>query len=132
MNATLIIINGSQSQPGQYINEDVFKLCAAILVAVLVMLFILFIFKMLLEHSIKRKIIEKGISEELAASVLSTKTTDNQFDNSRWFMVLAALAIGLILVWYTSPLGIHSLAILAFSLALGFLAHYLFIKYSTR
>ena len=134
MQPILMTIETKANQPDQdmYVNEDIFKLCAAIFVAVLIMLFLLFILKQLLEHRLKEKILEKGVSDELASSILNTKTMDIQYQNSRWFMVLMALAAGLTIDYYTRPLGIHSLAIMVFCLAFGFLAHYLFIKYSTR
>lgn len=131
---TLLMTIATASESGEdvYVNQDVFKLCAAIFVAIVIMLFLLFILKQLLEQRLKERILEKGVSDELAASILNTKTMDIQYQNSRWFMVLMALAAGLTIDYYTRPLGLHSLAIMVFCLAMGFLAHYLFIKYSSR
>jgi hypothetical protein len=38
------------------------------------------------------------------------------------------LGAGLMIVNYTQPLGIHSLAIMAFSISLSFLGYYFFIR----
>ncbi|HKC37674.1 MAG TPA: hypothetical protein VKB95_16470, partial [Chitinophagaceae bacterium] len=72
---------------------------------------------------------DKGISENIAHSILETKTTeDNKYANVKWFAILAGIGMGLTGVNYTQPLGFHSLAIMAFSISLSFLGYYLFIR----
>ncbi len=110
-------------------NEEVFQVCAAILVVGMFMLFIINIIKRIFEHRLKNKIVDKGISENIAHSILDTGTTeDNKNANIKWFSILAGIGIGLIGVNYTQPLSFHSLAIMAFSISLSFLGYYFFTR----
>ena len=110
-------------------NRDIFEICAVIVVVGMFMFFIMAVMKKIFEHRLKNKIVDKGISENIAHSILETKTSvDNKYANVKWFSILAGLGIGLTGVNYTQPLGFHSLAIMAFSISLSFLGYYLFIR----
>ena len=110
-------------------NEEVFQIVAAIIVVGMFMLFIINIMKRIFEHRLKNKIVDKGISEIIAQSILDTRTAeDNKNANIKWFSILAGIGIGLIGVNYTQPLSFHSLAIMAFSISLSFLGYYFFTK----
>lgn len=118
---------------GDGYNEEIFQICAAIFVMLAVMAFILAFLKKILEHRLKNKILDKGIPENLVTSLLQTDTPRNEKHvNIKWFAILAGIGAGLLLVYYTKPLDIHSLAIMAFSISLGFLGHYLFLKNSEK
>ncbi len=110
-------------------NEEVFQICAAILVTGMFMFFIINMMKRIFEHRLKNKIVDKGISENIAQSILDNRTTeDNKNANIKWFSILAGIGIGLIGVNYTQPLSFHSLAIMAFSISLSFLGYYFFTR----
>jgi hypothetical protein len=106
----------------------IFEICATIFVVILLMGFLLAILKWILEHRLKNKIIDKGVSENLVTSVLQTATKQDGNANIKWFAILAGIGAGLTIVNYTLPLGIHSLAIMFFSTAASFLGYYLFSK----
>ena len=108
---------------------EVFRAGAMIVVVGMFMYFFLAIIKRIFEHRLKNKIVDKGISENVAHSILETKASeDSKYANIKWFAILAGLGIGLTGVNYTQPLGFHSLAIMAFSISLSFLGYYLFIR----
>jgi len=109
-------------------NEELFQIAAAIFVVGMFMYFIINIMKRIFEHRLKNKIVDKGISENIAHSILETKTGENKYANIKYFAILAGIGIGLTGVNYTQPLGFHSLAIMAFSISLSFLGYYLFIR----
>jgi len=110
-------------------NEEILQVAAAIFVVGMFMYFIITVLQRILEHRLKNKIIDKGISENIAQSILETKVKeDNRYMNIKWFVILAGIGIGLMGVYYTEPVGIHSLAIMAFSISLSFLGYYLFIR----
>lgn len=118
---------------GDGYNEEVFQICAAIFVMLAVMAFILTFLKKILEHRLKNRILDKGIPENLVTSLLQTDTPGNEKHiNIKWFAILAGLGTGLLLVYYTKPLDIHSLAIMAFSISLSFLGYYFFIRQSGK
>jgi len=108
---------------------EVFRSVAAIFVVGMFMYFIINIMKRIFEHRLKNKIVDKGISENIAQSILASQTTeDNKYANVKWFAILAGIGLGLTGVNYTQPLGFHSLAIMAFSISLSFLGYYLFTR----
>ena len=109
-------------------NMDIFELCAAIFVTGMFMFFIMIVMKKIFEHRLKNKIIDKGISENVATSILETNSGENKNINIKWFAILAGLGIGLTGVNYAKPFGFHSLAIMAFSISLSFLGYYFFTR----
>jgi len=109
-------------------NSEIFEVCATIFVVGLFMLFILTVMKQIFEHRLKNKILDKGMSENIATSILSTHGNENKNTNIKWFAILAGIGIGLTGVNYTQPLGFHSLAIMAFSISLSFLGYYFFTR----
>ena len=112
---------------------EVFRSVAAIFVVGMFMYFIINIMKRIFEHRLKNKIVDKGISENIAQSILASQTTeDNKYANVKWFAILAGIGIGLTGVNYTQPLGFHSLAIMAFSISLSFLGYYFFTRSSGK
>jgi len=108
---------------------EVFRSVVAIFVVGMFMYFIINIMKRIFEHRLKNKIVDKGISENIAQSILASQTIeDNKYANVKWFAILAGIGIGLTGVNYTQPLGFHSLAIMAFSISLSFLGYFLFTR----
>ena len=110
----------------------IFNVCATIFVVGLFMVFILTVMKRILEHRIKNKIVDKGISENLASALLESEPLDRGNVNIRWFSILAGLGTALAIIKYTEPLGIHSLAIMAFCIAGSFLGYYFFSKSAAK
>jgi drug/metabolite transporter (DMT)-like permease len=110
-------------------NEEILQVAAAIFVVGMFMYFIIDILRRIFEHRLKNKIVDKGISENIAQSILATqKPEDNRFANVKWFAILAGIGLGLMVVNYTQPLGFHSLAIMAFSISLSFLGYFFFTR----
>ena len=110
-------------------NEEILQVAAAIFVVGMFMYFIIDILRRIFEHRLKNKIVDKGISENIAQSILATqKPEDNRYANVKWFAILAGIGLGLMFVNYTQPLGFHSLAIMAFSISLSFLGYYFFTR----
>lgn len=127
---TPVIANAQNNTQG--IDEDVFNECAAIFTAGLFMVFILAIIRRIMDYRIKNKIVEKGIPENIALSILQTSPKENRNTNIKWFALLAGIGTGLTIIYYTLPLGIHSLAIMAFCIAASFLGYYFFLKQSEK
>jgi drug/metabolite transporter (DMT)-like permease len=126
-------LNAQEYTSGIRYNQDVFEACAAIFVVGMFMVFIITVMKKIFEHRLKNKIVDKGISETVAQSILQTKTAEEDKNaNIKWFAILAGIGLGLTGVNYTQPLGFHSLAIMAFSISLSFLGYYLFTRNSAK
>lgn len=132
---TVIVLHGiiaANAQGSNGFNEDVFEVTAAIFVVLAFMFFILAFLKSILEHRLKNKIVDKGVPENVVSSILQSSTGEEKHRNIKWFAILAGIGAGLLIVYYTQPLDIHSLAIMAFSISLSFLGYYLFIKHVNK
>lgn len=122
-------IANAQDDGMQLNGPEVFRVVASIFVLGMFMYFIITVMRRIFEHRLKNKIVDKGISENVAHSILDTRTTDeSKYANVKWFAILAGIGVGLMGVNYTQPLGFHSLAIMAFSISISFLGYYLFIR----
>jgi len=103
-------------------------LSSTILTILLFSVVILTFIKWLLDYRLKNKLIEKGAPENMVSQLLQPVIRDNKNVTIKWFSLLTGLGLGLSLVDYFQPLGIHSLAIMSFSLAASFLGYYFFIS----
>lgn len=135
---TIIIILASLAANAQGDSFDPFKdrqfifdslnICAILLVIYMISSFILKMVKQSFEHRIKNKIIDKGTPENIAHEVLgSPENKDNTNPLLQWIFLLAAVGAGFTIINVTRPFGLHSLAIMAFSIAAG-LAVYAYFK----
>lgn len=122
----------AQSTGTPYIDQGIFNICATIFVVGLFMIFILVIIKRVMDYRLKNKIVEKGVPENIVSSILQTNPKEDRNINIKWFSILVGLGAGLTIIYYTLPLGIHSLAIMAFCIAASFLGYYFFLKQSEK
>jgi hypothetical protein len=118
----------AQDVNSEHMNMEVFNVISTIFVVGLFMVFIMNVMKRVIDFRLKRKIIEKGIPESLAASIIQTNPKEDRNINIKWFAILAGLGVALTIINYTQPIGIHSMAILAFSIAASFLGYYFFTR----
>lgn len=123
--------NAQNSNPSSF-TQGIFNIIATIFVVGIFMLFILTIINRLLDSRLKNKIIDKGIPENIVSSILQTNPKEDRNSNIKWFAILTGLGIGFTTIYYTLPLGFHSLAFMSFSIAASFLGYYLFAKYSEK
>ena len=118
--------HAANAQNSEHFNEMVFNAVAVIFVFLAIMVFIITVLKRVLDHRLKNKIIDKGIAENIASSILQSDTKDEGNINIKWFALLAGTGAGLGIVNFTQPLGIHSLAIMCACISVSFLGYYFF------
>jgi hypothetical protein len=94
----------------------------------LVVILLIQITRFILDYKLKNKIIDRNISEQLAASILVKSETDKKDETIKWAFLLLGLSGGLTLTYYSRPIDIHSVAIMAFSLGLSYLAYFLYLR----
>lgn len=116
----------------QQLNMEVFRAIAIIVTLVIFMVFIFSMLKLILDNRLKNRIVDRGIGEEMANSLLQTKGVDNRKQVIKWFALLAGVGAGFTVINYTQPVGYHSLAIMAFSISISFLGYYFFLKQSEK
>ena len=89
--------------------------------------FVLTLIKMVLNYLLKRQIVAAAVSESIVQRLLPSPQ-DEQNKVVKWVVLLLSTGTGLALCNWYLPLGLHSVIILLFSTALGFLAYYLFLR----
>ncbi len=89
--------------------------------------FVLAAVKLVLNYLLKRQIVAAAISESVVERLLPSPQ-DEQKKVVKWVALLFSSGAGLTVSSWYLPLGIHSVIILIFSTAFGFLAYYLFLR----
>jgi len=113
------------------IDPDIFKIAVIIFIIAMVMFFLLTILRKTLDHKLKSKIIDRAVSEDLASSILRNGPGSDKQGNLKWFSILTGIGVGLFIVNYTLPLGVHSFATMAISIAMSFLFYQLYLQKSS-
>ena len=94
--------------------------------------FVLAAIKLVLNYLLKNKIIDTAVISENVVERLLPGPQDEQNKVVKWVALLLSSGAGLTLCSWYLPLGLHSVIILLFSTALGFLAYYLFLRRQTK
>jgi hypothetical protein len=115
---------------GFNIKDEYFRIITAIFVLYLMITFILAIIKTILDFRLKSRMVDKGVSDKVVEQFLQPQNRDAKTQAIKAFLILAGIGVGLTAINFTSPIGIHSFAIMAFSIALSFLGYFYFIKRS--
>lgn len=84
--------------------------------------------KYFLEFRIKNKLIDRGMSEQLSAYLLNNNDQERQNVVIKWAILFCGIGTGLLITYLTAPIDIHSLAIMAFSLGLSYLAYFFYLR----
>jgi hypothetical protein len=107
---------------------DTLNISAVLLGIYLISSFIQRLLRQYYNYRIKNRMLDKGTEENIVRQLLQPDKKDNKNYILQWFCMLAAIGAGLLLVNWIRPYGLHSLAILAFSVAAGFGAYYYFSR----
>lgn len=89
--------------------------------------FVLAAVKLVLNYLLKKQIVAAATSESIVERLLPGPQ-DEQNKVVKWVALLLSTGTGLTLCSRYLPWGLHSVIILLFSTALGFLAYYLFLR----
>ncbi len=118
----------AQEAPGPLIDRglvyDTVNMCGIILVIYLISAFILQLLRQNFDYRLKSKIVEKGTDENTVSKLVQPDKKDSRNTLLQWFCTLIGIAIGFTIMKFTQPFGLHSLAIMAFSVAAGLGVYY--------
>jgi hypothetical protein len=115
---------------GTSFTRQLFEIPATLFAAWLVITFFISLVRIILDHRLKLKMIEKEVSDKVAEQILQPTKIDTKSQAFKWFLILAGMGVGLGLVSVTTPFGIHSVAIIACCLSLSFLGYFSYMKRS--
>jgi hypothetical protein len=109
---------------------DILNISGILAVIYLISSFIMIILKQHYSYRIRNRMLDKGTEENIVRQLLPPEKKESKNYILQWFCMFAAIGAGLLLVSLIRPFGLHSLAILAFSLAAGFGAYYYFTRHT--
>jgi len=131
-----LLVVAAQAQ--EHVNFDPFKdrdflfdalhIGTTLIAIYIIASFILQIFKVGMNARIKNRMLDRGTEENIVKELLQPDKKENKNYILQWFFIMVAIGIAFLLLMLTSPFGLHSLAIIAFSIAAGFGAYYYFTR----
>jgi hypothetical protein len=107
--------------------SEIFRSVVILLLIYILSTFVLTLVKLILNHRLKKTIVEKGAPEQVISQLLD-QPENNKKGAIKWFILLTAVAIGLTIISFSLPMGVHSVIIMILSIALGFLGYYFLLK----
>jgi cobalamin synthase len=128
-------VNASHDRTLQEIADiplGVIGIPAVILALYLILTFILTFAKSIMDNRLKARMIEKGVSDKVVEQLLHPDDKDVKGQAMKSFLLLTGIGVGLTIIYFFLPIGIHSIAIMSFSIALSFLAYYYFLSRSEK
>ncbi|HEV2355191.1 MAG TPA: hypothetical protein VGR89_13165 [Puia sp.] len=108
--------------------SDLLSTIAIVFVVYLISNFIVRIIRHNFDYRLKSKIVDKQTSEGVVTQLVQPEQPGTRRAVLQWFCTLLGVGIGFALMAATQPVGLHSLAIMAFSVAAGLGAYYFFGK----
>lgn len=123
------LLEGKETDFKQPLEQD---LPSEVLLPILFILFLVFVIinliKYFLDYRIKNKLIERGMTEQLSAFIMDKNFQEKKDDVVKLAIIFTGVGVGLLLTYLTSPINLHSLAIMAFSLGISYLAYFFYLK----
>ena len=129
---TPFVLHAQQDRFGSgfTIKDEYFRIITGIFVLYLVITFLITIIKSILDFRLKSKMVDKGVSDTVVEQFLQPQSRDAKTQAIKAFLILAGIGLGLTVINFTIPMGIHSFAIMAFTIALSFLGYFFYIRRS--
>lgn len=125
-------VANAQSNYISTIDKDILVLIGILILTAIISITVLTILKRWMDYRLKNKLIDNGLSENIIKSILQGDSNRNKNSNIKWFTLLAGVGVALTIINYTLPLGIHSIAIMAFSVSASFLVYFFISKYKDK
>ncbi|PSL33887.1 hypothetical protein [Dyadobacter jiangsuensis] len=120
----------AQAMADTYIDRDQVALGVTVLLVALILAFLLELTRRYFQYRVKEKILESGVSEELAALLLQPDRRHNLQTCVKWLAIFLGMALGFTIVSLTNPAPWAALAVLSLCLSGSFAGYYLFLKKS--
>lgn len=118
----------AQDQPEPLVNREllysILNTCSLVIVIYLIANFLVRIVRYNFDFRLKSKIVEKQTAEGIVSQLVQPEKTNTMRTILQWFCTLLGVGIGFTIMTLTQPLGLHSLAIMAFSVAAGLGTYY--------
>ncbi len=108
--------------------EPISQIMLPILFIAFLLFMLITLVKYFLEFRLKNKLIDRGMAEQLSAYLSDKNDKEKQHEVAKLAILFCGIGVGLTLTYLTAPIHIHSLAIMAFSLGLSYLAYFFYLR----
>jgi hypothetical protein len=108
--------------------EPISEIIFPILFILLFVFMLISLIKYFLDFRLKNKLIDRGMSEQLSTYLVKKNDKEKQHEAIKLAILFCGVGLGLTITYLTSPIHIHSLAIMAFSLGLSYLAYFFYLR----
>lgn len=125
-------LTSAQTFERAHIDRDQIALGVTVLLVVFVLAFLLELFKRYLDYRLREKVLESGVTRELAALLLQQDQQELLRTSIKWLAIFLGLASGFAIVAVIQLPVWGALAVIALCLAGSFLAYYFFLKRSVH
>jgi hypothetical protein len=126
----------AEDKPEPLINRDFIfdfiHIIAVLLIIFLISSFILQLVRSNFDFRLKSKILERQTDENIVGQLVHPDRVNPLNTVLQWICALAGVGVGFLLVEFTQPFGLHSLAIMAFCVAGGLGLYYYFVQRSKK
>jgi hypothetical protein len=126
------IVAYAQDKPEPLINRelifDLVHVIMFILVVYLISSFILQLVRQNFDFRLKSKILERQTEEQIVSQLVQPEKINPLNSVLQWICALVSVGVGFALINVTLPFGLHSLAIMSFSVAAGLGIYYYMAK----
>ena len=120
----------AEDKPEPLINRDFIfdfiHVIAVLLVFYFISSFILQLVRSNFDFRLKSKILDRQTEENIVGQLVQNDRVNPMNTVLQWICALAGVGVGFMLIEFTEPFGLHSLAIMAFSVAGGLGLYYYF------
>lgn len=106
---------------------DFIHIVAVIVIIYLISSFILQLLRSNFDFRLKSKMVERQTEENIVGQLVRPDKVNQINTVLQWICTLTSVGAGFLLIQFTQPFGLHSLAIMAFCVAAGLGLYYYFI-----
>lgn len=128
--AFLPALASAQTTKSTYIDRDQIALGVTVLLVAFLLVFLLELTKRYFQHRLKEKVLESGVSQELAAVLLQSDRPDILRTCIKWLAIFLGLACGFAIIAFLDIKTWAAFAVLSLCLSGSFLGYYFFLKKS--
>ena len=118
----------AQDKPEPLVTRDLLfstlNTVSLVFVVYLIANFLVRIIRYNFDYRLKSKIVEKQTESGIVSQLVQPEKSNTMRTILQWFCTLLGIGIGFTIMTVTQPLGLHSLAIMAFSVAAGLGTYY--------
>ncbi len=114
------------------VNTSTMEPIGDLILPILFILFLVFmlvtLIKYFLDYRLKNKLIDRGMAEQLSGYLIEKNNQEKKNEVIKMAILFCGIGFGLLLTYFSSPIDIHSLAIMTLSIGLSYLLYFFYLR----